>query len=81
MHGPAIPSPRPGSLGYTTAIFGKNHYYNSAVMANASSPPPSHGWGLQSLYDGLGDGTDPGRADGGEYDTYDAWCVQVVKQS
>ncbi len=57
-------------------------------MANASSPPPSgsHGWGLQSLYDGLGDGTasgtDPGRGDGGEYDTvtyYDAWCVQVVE--
>ena len=59
--------------GYSTVAIGKNHYFNSAVMPNASSPPPTHGWMSQSLYDGLGTGMDPGKPDGNEYDTYDAW--------
>jgi arylsulfatase len=60
------------SLGYTTMSIGKNHYYNPADMANNTSPPPSHGWGQQLLYDGLGSGAEEGDP-GGEYDTYDRW--------
>lgn len=47
-------------------------------MPNASSPPPSHGWGEQHLYDGLGDGMDPGKVDGGEFDKYDAWFANAT---
>jgi arylsulfatase len=67
-----------GALGYQTASIGKNHYYNPALMPNASSPPPSHGWDEQHLYDGLGTGMDPGAADGGEFDAYDAYFANAT---
>jgi hypothetical protein len=47
-------------------------------MPNASSPPPSHGWSEQHLYDGLGDGMDPGKADGGEFDDYDEYFANAT---
>ena len=66
------------ALGYHTACVGKNHYYNPVVMPNSSSPPPSHGWHEEFLYDGLGDGMDAGETDGGEFDNYDAWFANVT---
>ena len=66
-----------GALGYETVAVGKNHYYNSEVMPNNTSPPPSHGWSAQFLYDGLGSGeqsNDPG----GEFDTYDDWFARTT---
>ena len=78
---PAWPFEMPremGALGYQTASIGKNHYYNPKLMPNASSPPPSHGWDEQHLYDGLGSGMDPGAPDGGEFDDYDSWFANVT---
>jgi arylsulfatase A-like enzyme len=79
---PAWPYEMPramSALGYRTASIGKNHYYNPAVMANASSAPPSHGWAEEFLYDGLGSGMDPGApASDGEFDTYDAWFAKTT---
>jgi arylsulfatase A-like enzyme len=65
-------------LGYRTVSIGKNHFYNPDFMPNASSPPPSHGWTEQHLYDGLGDGMDPGKADGGEFDDYDRYFANAT---
>ena len=56
------------AAGYASASVGKNHYYNAAYMPNATSPPPSHGWPQQFLYDGLGNGMTQQ-----EVDTYDRW--------
>jgi arylsulfatase len=76
---PAYPYEMPRTMAEThlAAVVGKNHYMNSGVMPNASSPPPSHGWEMQWLYDGLGSGMDAGKADGGEFDDYDAWFEAV----
>ena len=52
--------------GFRTASIGKNHYLPDNWPANVT--PPSHGWGQQFLYDGLGDGLGSE-----EFDTYDSW--------
>ena len=59
------------ALNYETVVVGKNHYeYGNGKTA--ITPPPSHGWSHQFLYDGLGDGEyDPN--DLAEYDDYDRW--------
>jgi arylsulfatase len=59
-------------LGYSTVSVGKNHYENLPFMPNSSSPPPSHGWQRQLLYDGLGDGMGEE-----EFDLYDKWFQNV----
>jgi hypothetical protein len=41
-------------------------------MPNATTPPPTHGWPQQWLYDGLGDGETSQ-----EVDTYDRWFAAV----
>jgi arylsulfatase A-like enzyme len=79
---PAWPFEMPreiGSLGYQTVSIGKNHYYNGKLMPNASSPPPSHGWEEEHLYDGLGSGMDPNGSDGGEYDDYDRFFANATE--
>lgn len=60
------------AAGYAAASIGKNHYYNQAWMPNATTPPPTHGWPQQWLYDGLGDGETSQ-----EVDTYDRWFAAV----
>jgi arylsulfatase len=60
------------AVGYAAASVGKNHYYNADYMPNATSPPPSHGWQQQFLYDGLGNGMTTQ-----EVDTYDDWFAKV----
>jgi arylsulfatase len=52
--------------GYRTASIGKNHFLPDGWPANVT--PPSHGWGEQFLYDGLGDGMGSE-----EFDAYDKW--------
>jgi arylsulfatase len=59
------------SLGYDTAVVGKNHFW-TADGENASTVP-HHGYGYSALYDGLGDGM---HASTGELDTYDEWFAQ-----
>ena len=60
------------TAGYSSVSVGKNHYYNQAEMPNATSPPPSHGWQQQYLYDGLGNGINQQ-----EVDTYDDWFARI----
>jgi arylsulfatase len=57
---------------YSTCSVGKNHYYNENYMNSSSTPPPSHGWQEEYLYDGLGDGLGAQ-----EFDTYDQWFRAV----
>ena len=65
------------ALGYDAVAIGKNHFYNGAAMPNNTSPPPSHGWSRQLLYDGLGSGVQDNNP-GGEFDTYDAWFAATT---
>jgi arylsulfatase len=59
------------ALNYTTIVVGKNHFeYGDGK--NAITPPPSHGWSMQYLYDGLGDG-EYNPDDMATYDDYDRW--------
>jgi arylsulfatase A-like enzyme len=60
-------------FGLRTAAIGKNHYW----IDNTTGIPPSHGWGQQLLYDGIGDGF-PNTTGTEEFDTYDQWFQQQM---